>query len=409
MAFEEGYLIPFRKNLPEDPKTADQLIDVDRGGLSFRPITGVFENVAELDFFSMYPSIIANYNLSYETINCSHRECTAKLPTGYRVCTKREGIVPKALRFLLNRRTHYKELMKRSQDRREIFDRRQKGLKWLLVVSFGYLGYKNAVFGRIESHETTTAIGRQLLLFVKEIAESRGFRLLHALTDSVWIYRKDATEKDYRELETVLNEKLKRRFKGINKNLIDFRINLEGIFDWIVFLPSKEDGIGVPNRFYGKFRNGELKVRGIEIRRSDSPQFVKIFQSEILEKLKEAENRKQFFEKLRDTEDILKKYRDRLKKGDFSIFQLAVRKRVSKDPTTYQKRTDISETAGTLLKEGIKVNPGEKINIIYVKDSYIKGVPLEIYMRYPKPLDIEKYIKILEESYFPFRTVEKML
>jgi len=31
MAFEEGYLIPFRKNLPEDPKTADQLIDVDRG------------------------------------------------------------------------------------------------------------------------------------------------------------------------------------------------------------------------------------------------------------------------------------------------------------------------------------------------------------------------------------------
>ncbi|WP_457621980.1 DNA polymerase domain-containing protein [Persephonella sp.] len=409
MAFEEGYLIPFRKNLPEDPKTADQLIDVDRGGLSFRPITGVFENVAELDFFSMYPSIIANYNLSYETINCPHRECTAKLPTGYRVCTKREGIVPKALRFLLNRRIHYKELMKRSQNRREIFDRRQKGLKWLLVVSFGYLGYKNAVFGRIESHETTTAIGRQLLLFVKEIAESRGFRLLHALTDSVWIYRKDATEKDYRELETVLNEKLKRRFKGINKNLIDFRINLEGIFDWIVFLPSKEDGIGVPNRFYGKFRNRELKVRGIELRRSDSPYFIKVFQEEVLNVLKKANNKEEFLDKLKETEELLNSYKDKLRNGDFSIFQLSVKKRVSKDPTTYQKRTDISETAGTLLKEGIKVNPGERINIIYVKDKYIKGLPLEIYIKHPKPLDINRYERLLEDSYLPFRIVRSML
>ncbi|WP_457640748.1 DNA polymerase domain-containing protein [Persephonella sp.] len=403
IAFEEGYLIPFRKNLPEDPKTADQLINVDKGGLSFRPLTGVYENVAEFDFFSMYPSIIASYNLSYETINCKHPECTTKLPTNYRVCTKKEGIVPKALKFLLNRRIYYKKALKQVQpEKKAILDRRQKGLKWLLVVSFGYLGYKNAVFGRIESHETTTAIGRQLLLFVKEIVEAKGFRLIHALTDAVWIYRKGATEKDYRLLEKYLNKRLREKFEGVNKNHLDFKILLEGVFDWIVFLPSKQDGIGVPNRFYGKFRNGEIKVRGLEIRRKDTPEFIKMFQTEILERLKKAKNKKEFLEKISETEEILKKYQEKLKNGEFNIFQLIVKKKVSKEVNQYRTKTDISDSAGTLLKEGIKVNPGERINILYVKNELIKGMPLEIYINFPQPLDLEKYLKMLEDSYWSF-------
>ncbi|WP_456399801.1 DNA polymerase domain-containing protein [Persephonella sp.] len=403
MAFENDYLIPFRKNLPEDPKTADQLLKIDKGGLSFRPITGVFENVAELDFFSMYPSIIANYNLSYETINCRHKECNTRLPTGFRICTKKEGIVPEALRFLLRRRIYYKKSMEIYPEKRSSFDKRQKGLKWLLVVSFGYLGYKNAIFGRIESHETTTAIGRQLLLFVKEIIESKGFKLLHALTDSVWIHKEGATEKDYKSLVKYINKRLKERFSVISKDPIDFRISLEGIFNWIVFLPSKHDKVGVPNRFYGRFTDGTVKIRGIEIRRSDSPEYIRLFQSEILKILAEAKNKEQFVKQLDKTYLVLEKFREDLKNGKFNILQLSVRKRISKDPHEYQKKTDTSDAVGTLIKEGIKINPGEKINIVYVKDDLIKGIPLEIYVNHPKPLDIDKYVKMLEESYYPFR------
>ena len=43
--------------------------------------------------------------------------------------------------------------------------------KWLLVTCFGYLGYKNARFGRIEAHEAVTAYGREALLRAKEAAE----------------------------------------------------------------------------------------------------------------------------------------------------------------------------------------------------------------------------------------------
>ena len=46
-------------------------------------------------------------------------------------------------------------------------------MKWLLVCCFGYTGYKNARFGKIEAHEAINAVARETLLVAKEIAESR--------------------------------------------------------------------------------------------------------------------------------------------------------------------------------------------------------------------------------------------
>jgi len=406
IAFEQGYLIPYRKNNPEDPKTALELLKIDRGGLTFRPEAGVYENVAELDFFSIYPLIILNYNLSYETINCKHKECTHRLPTGYRVCTQKEGILPKTLRFLIERRKKYKNLKKKKGD---IYDKRQKGIKWLLVVSFGYLGYKNAVFGRIESHETTTAVGRNLLLFVKEIAEKNGFRLLHGLTDCIWIYKNNASQEDYNNLKKIINKELSRKYKGVLKDTIPFEIKLEGVYDWIVFVPSKEDGIGVPNRFYGKLKNGKIKTRGIELRRSDTPRFIKEFQEDFLNYLSKAKNKKELIKKLSKIDIFFEKYAVKLREGKIPIQDLIVRKRLSKIVEEYRVKNDISETAGTLIKEGITVNPGEKINIIYIKDSFVKAMPFELYIRNPKPIDINRYEKVLKESCFVFNFINSRL
>ena len=66
---------------------------------------------------------------------------------------------------------------------------RQTALKWMLVTCFGYLGYKNARFGKIEAHEAVTAHGRDKLLTAKEISEAAGFRVLHGLTDCLWLQK----------------------------------------------------------------------------------------------------------------------------------------------------------------------------------------------------------------------------
>ena len=50
----------------------------------------------------------------------------------------------------------------------------------MLVTCFGYLGYKNARFGKIEAHEAVTAYGRDKFLTAKEILRPRASRCFTA-------------------------------------------------------------------------------------------------------------------------------------------------------------------------------------------------------------------------------------
>ena len=70
-AVADGILIPWRKAEPEHFKTAGELLTIDKGGLTFMPPIGLHTQVAEVDFASMYPTIMAIHNISPETVNCN--------------------------------------------------------------------------------------------------------------------------------------------------------------------------------------------------------------------------------------------------------------------------------------------------------------------------------------------------
>ena len=74
----------------------------------------------------------------------------------------------------------------------------------MLVTCFGYLGYKNARFGRIEAHEAVTAHGRDKLLTAKEISEAAGYTVLHGLTDCLWLKKTGETATGWRENDLSL-------------------------------------------------------------------------------------------------------------------------------------------------------------------------------------------------------------
>jgi len=69
-AVVDGILIPWRKAEPEHFKTAGELLTIDKGGLTFMPPPGLHTHVAEVDFASMYPTIMTIHNISPETVNC---------------------------------------------------------------------------------------------------------------------------------------------------------------------------------------------------------------------------------------------------------------------------------------------------------------------------------------------------
>ena len=81
-AIKDGYLVPLRKSQVEDFKTAEELLTIDKGGLTYRPIPGFYEELAEIDFASMYPTLMAKFNLSPETVNCRCCPDIPKVPEG---------------------------------------------------------------------------------------------------------------------------------------------------------------------------------------------------------------------------------------------------------------------------------------------------------------------------------------
>jgi DNA polymerase elongation subunit (family B) len=180
LAVRRRLLIPWRKGEPERWKTAALLLKVDKGGLVFQPRVGVFEHVAELDYAAMYPTIMVIHNVSAETLFCSCCDNRAVPEAGYAICTRRRGLIPALLAPLLARRAYYKTRLRQGTldpALAQRYEACQSALKWIGVTCFGYLGYHNARFGRIESHEAVTAFGREKLLRAKEIAEAHGYQL----------------------------------------------------------------------------------------------------------------------------------------------------------------------------------------------------------------------------------------
>ena len=175
----------------------------------------------------------------------------------------------------------------------------QKLLKWVLVTCFGYTGYRNARFGRIECHEAITAYGRDILLRTADLAEQRGFMVLHGIVDSLWLKGSEDAASFCREVSDD----------------IGIQLNFEGKYRWIVFLPNVSTGVGALNRYYGLKDNGELKVRGIAQRRRDTPLIIEELQRDMLSVLSEASNAMEFLEQAPLTIDTMDHYVSEVRSG----------------------------------------------------------------------------------------------
>ncbi|MFW6037992.1 MAG: DNA polymerase domain-containing protein [Candidatus Saliniplasma sp.] len=388
----EGYLIPWKRNISERFKSAEQLLKADRGGHIFEPKTGIYFDVLKLDFASMYPSIIDKYNLSPETIGCdcgNHHEVPE---LGYKVCDRRRGLIPKVVSPLIQRRQKYKSM------KGECFSKRADTLKWLLVTCFGYTGYKKARFSNIEVHESITAYGRDILIEAADIAQKMGYRLIHGIVDSLWL------KGDQIRLDELIVKV---------KNETDILLENEGTYRWIVFLSSKVDGLGVANRYYGVL-NDELEMRGIHARRKDTPMFFKGLQKKVLKMLKPAQSREGLKEKVDEILNRVKKEFVRLKNEEVDFKELYFTKTVSKKAEEYS--TLIGTKAALLQYDDmdISIHPGEQVRYIITNQKSrdhrekvtIEGKEVE---HYDREFYVKYFYRVVEEILAPFGYDEKKL
>jgi len=395
-AVRNNILIPWKPTLAEHPKSLGDLLIADRGGLIFEPIMGAHEKVAELDFVSLYPTIMFKKNISAETVICnccSHSKLRVPELLNYHICEKRRGIVPLSLEILLKKRAHYKDKRNSTTDPelKRIYDARQTALKWVLVTSFGYLGFNNAKFGRIDAHIAVCAFDRQIILQTVRIAESQGFKILHAIVDSIWIQKKNVVNNDYKSLKTEI------------ENKTGFPISLEGIYKWIVFVPSKSNTIlPVSNRYFGVFEDGTVKMRGIEARRHDTAEFFSNVQQGILNIMSEANSIKEVRDLMPKVRKFFQLHLELLRYKKVPINDLVLTKRISKDVDEYKNRNTVELDALLQLKHaGKSLKSGQILKYVltdyYRKNSRKRSIPVEL-INSKTVYDAKRYSELLVET-----------
>jgi DNA polymerase-2 len=353
-ALRREVLVPYHKQQAEEHKSVLDLLASDMGGMVYQPTTGVHADVAEVDFVSMYPSIMAHFNISPETVIPGRREAGTGLP----VTRAERGLVPETLEPLLQKRIALKTALltlPKWDPRRKRYRDWAAAYKWLLVTCFGYLGYKNARFGRIEAHEAVTAYGREALLRAKEAAEDLGCEVLHLYVDGMWVKKPGwSTAADFQPL-----------LEGILART-GLPIALDGVFRWVAFLPSRLDArVPVPNRYFGVFQDGEIKVRGIELRRRDTPAFVAAVQQELLDLLARASSAADLPGQWKSAQDLLRRRLADLRQGRVPPRELIVRLTLSRELDLYRAPSPAAIAARQLQAEGKNLRPGQAVRFVH--------------------------------------------
>lgn len=361
---QRGYVIPKNTGYHEYVRPMKDVFERDRGGMIIPPKAGeVHENVAELDYESEYPNIIVKERISFENMT----------PNGLE--RREDAILPLVTRKFLERRLYFKRLRKNlPKDSMEWMwcEQRQNALKTILVCVYGTSGCCWNRFGNVLAFEEINRRSRQTMIITKDYVQSRGFKLIYADTDSVFVKKDGATREEYERLAEQLS------------NLTGLPISLDHHYKFLTLLPLEEDAnMKAQKRYFGILYSGEIVARGIELRRHDTPEFIRKFQAELIKTLLDYKTVEEVYSiGYERTLKLVKKAIDKIMTGKMSLKELAVSKTLRKNVNKYRSIFPHVAAAIQLAHRGKIVKEGEDVSFIY-KDSdhhnpLCRTTPLEL-------------------------------
>jgi DNA polymerase-2 len=224
-----------------------------------------------------------------------------------------------------------------------------------------------------------------VLLRAKDVAEEEGFEVLHMYVDALWVKKKGCNKPEH---FTELIKKINHR-TGLT-------INLDGVYRWVAFLPSKVDPrVPVANRYFGVFQSGEIKVRGLEARRRDTPLWIAAVQKEMISLLGQAHTKVELEGCIQESFDYYQQALQNLKAGLVLPEQLVINGKVSYALEAYKASTASVRAAKQLQNAGMTVRPGMRVRFVYTRGepdvvAWDLGVKVE-----PAAIDSDKYIELL--------------
>ena len=353
-----------------------------RGAIVVDPIPGIHFGVIVLDFASLYPSVLKEANLSYETVRCPHEECKDNLipETDHWVCRKKRGIQSLIIGSLRDIRVSWYKVKAGDKsldaEQRSWYGVVQRALKVFLNASYGVFGFEEFPLYCPPVAEGVAAVGRYVFKQAIEKAKALGIQVIYGDTDSIF-------------LKTDKPELIEEVVKWA-KSTFNLDLEFDKTYVYVVFSRRKKNYLGVTDK-------GVVDVKGLTGKKRNIPVFIKEAFDDVLRQLSEVKSEEDLERVKANIRNSISTWYRRLKNRELDIEQLAFRVMLSKTPERYEKTTPPHVKAARKLQQNnIKVVAGDIISYVKTKDK--DGVAPVQFARLEN-IDVDKYIEYMRSTF----------
>ncbi len=317
-----------------------------RGALVLEPQTGLHNDVAVLDFASMYPTLMRKYNLSPDTLvkpgdRVPENSVFVIPEVKHRFRKEPDGFYRTVLATLIDERSTIRDIlgkMSASSTGYKVLKERERALKVITNACYGYAGWAGARWYVREVAESATALGRETITRTIAKAQSLGLKIIYGDTDSIFVKNE--------------RSKIEELLKWVEKEL-ELEIKVERQYVRILFTEAMK-------RYAGLLPDGSIDIVGLEVVRDDWSDIARQVQEQVLENILRDQSSEKAIETVRTTIR-------RLQNGEVSIADLTIRKALTKPIESYAVRAPHVEVARKLMRDGWDLTLGDKVAYVIAK------------------------------------------
>lgn len=344
--YKQGYIVPDKggnqagvkgghgagEEDEEEADTGTKKKDKFKGGLVFEPEKGLYDHIIlVMDFNSLYPSIIQEYNICFTTVerNLSNTPDTSEeeQPPEVPDSGLPMGIFPRLVQNLVQRRRAVKSNMKdpkATASQKAQWDIKQQALKLTANSMYGCLGYVRSRFYARPLAVLTTFKGREILTNTKELAESNGLKVIYGDTDSVMIN----TNVDTYEEAVKIGNDFKRQ---VNEHYKLLEIDTDNVFRRMLLHAKKKYAAVNMTMVDGKLVTS-MEVKGLDMKRREYCQLSKEASEFALSKILGDMSSEEALEQIHD---YLYELATNVRENKVPLVKLIIRNKLGKRPEQY--------------------------------------------------------------------------
>ncbi len=316
------------------------------GAFVLQPNPALYENLAVFDFTSLYPSIIASFNLSLSTLlNRAEKysneimdvEMDKRKHNYY--FSKKQGFLPSMVEDIIKKRKEAKKQFKENPN--ALLRARSNAFKILANAAYGYMGFFGARYYCVEAAASTATLGRKFIHEMIDKTNNEGFSVIYADTDG---------------FSLSLNKKSKNEtlefLRRLNSNLPEpMELELEAFYKRGIFVTKRTGEFGAKKKYALIDYTGKMKIRGFETVRRDWCNLAREVQNVVLERILKEGNADSSLEYVKK---IIKEIRNRKTERE----QLIIRTQLKKAIEEYLSEGPHVAIAKRMIAAGMPVDAG---------------------------------------------------